>query len=110
MREDQLQISAARYLDVLGLLWCHVANERQTSRMRGGKLKKMGVKPGVPDILVFEARGEYCGLAIELKVGHNKPTPTQLQWMLDLEKRGWKVALCKDIDCVIENVDKYLNQ
>ena len=109
-KEYQLQEAVARYLDVLGVLWCHVANERKTSKLRGGRLKKAGVKSGVPDCLIFEPSGEYCGLAIELKVGYNKPSPAQIQFMLDMEKRGWKTAICKDLDSVISLVDQYLKQ
>ncbi len=108
-KEYQLQEAVARYLDVLGVLWCHVANERKTSRIKGGRLKKAGVKSGVPDCLVFEPSGDYCGLAIELKVGRNKPSDTQIQFMLDMEKKGWKTAICWDLDSVIDLVDEYLN-
>jgi len=108
--EDDLQMAVAKYLDVLGVLWAHCANERKTSLRAGARLKRKGVKSGVPDCLIFEPSGEYCGLAIELKVGYNKPSDTQIQFMLDMEKRGWKTAICKDLDSVISLVDQYLKQ
>ena len=80
--EDNFQISLAKYLDSLNILWFHPANERQlNTRVNkkgvsysplGAKLKKKGVKSGVPDVIIFEARGIYNGLMIELKVGKNK--------------------------------------
>ena len=108
MKEDQLQMATARYLDVRGLLWCHVANERKTSPARGGKLKKMGVKSGVPDCLIFEPRGPFVGLAIELKVGYNKVTDNQDRWIQSLRKRGWHCAIIYDLDDLISLVDTYL--
>ena len=105
--EYQLQEATARYLDAMGVLWCHVANERKTRKISGFRLKKAGVKSGVPDCLIFEPSGQYCGLAIELKVGYNKPSPQQIQFMLDLEKKGWKTTVCYDLDCVIETVAEY---
>ncbi len=108
VKEDQLQIACARYLDYQGVLWCHVANERQTSRARGGKLKAMGVKKGVPDILVFEPRGQCPGMAIELKVGRNKPTQEQEGWLKALQQRGWECQLVYTLDHFIELVDNYL--
>lgn len=108
MKEDQLQIATARYLDIMGLLWCHVANERQTSPARGGKLKKMGVKSGVPDCLIFEPRGPFVGLALELKVGYNKPTENQDKWLNTLRLKGWSCAVVYDLDDVIGIVETYL--
>ena len=62
--ETDFQKTLARFLDQYGVVWCHVANERQTSikQSRGGryyspegnKLKSMGVKKGVPDVMIFE--------------------------------------------------------
>lgn len=107
-KEDQLQIACARYLDYQGVLWCHVANERQTSPARGGKLKAMGVKKGVPDILVFEPRGQCPGMAIELKVGRNKTTKEQEGWLFYLQQRGWLCRVVYTLDQFIELVDTYL--
>ena len=52
--EDDLQMACAKYLDLLGVLWFHCGNERKTSPRAGARLKKKGVKSGVPDILIFE--------------------------------------------------------
>ena len=107
--ETDLQIVCARYLDHLpNVLWCHVANERQTTMMRGGKLKKMGVKSGVPDILIFEGRGGFNGLAIELKFGRNKTTENQNHWLWGLFQRGWQTAVVTNFDEFQKIVDDYL--
>ena len=81
--EDDLQMACARYLDLMGWLWCHVGNERKTSPRAGARLKKKGVKSGVPDILIFEPKGKYNGLAIELKTGKNKLTETKRNGLRD---------------------------
>ena len=48
MTEDQLQIAAMHWIRMSypKAVSFHVANELKTSRMRGGKLKKMGVCKG----------------------------------------------------------------
>ena len=28
---------------------------------------------GMPDVMIFDPRGEYSGFAVELKAGYNKP-------------------------------------
>jgi len=120
MTELQLQQSTARLLDTLGLLWMHPANERKCTPRQGATLKRCGVKRGVPDVLVFthnyrthmEKGFQFCGmkyygLAIELKVGRNKPTAEQKQWLESLERCGWATAVCHDIDEVIAVLKQY---
>ena len=87
--EDDLQMACAKYLDLLGVLWFHCGNERKTSPRAGARLKKKGVKSGVPDILIFEPKGRYNGIAIELKTGNNKLTRNQIKWLERLEQKGW---------------------
>ena len=108
--EDQFQTTIARYLDSLGVLYTHVANERKTSPQAGARLKRKGVKSGVPDILIFEPRAQYNGLAIELKVGYNKISENQTAWLEKLSTNGWMVMWSNDLDKVIETIDNYLNQ
>jgi len=108
--EDDLQMATARYLDVMGLLWCHVANERKTTKQAGARLKKKGVKSGVPDCMVFEPRGKFNGLAIELKIKPNAPTVNQKNWLKRLELKKWHGVVCYNMDQVIEVVDLYLKK
>jgi hypothetical protein len=108
--EAEFQAAVAKYLDYCNVQWCHVANERNTTKLRGAMLKAQGVKSGVPDILIFEPRGKNIGLAIELKVGHNKPTRNQREWLVNLSLRGWKCIWSNSIEEVIETIDNYLYQ
>ena len=68
MTEDALQIATARLLDSTGLVWTHVPNGGLRNKIVAAKLKRMGVKAGVPDVLIFNPAAENCGVAIELKV------------------------------------------
>jgi len=106
--EDNLQMAACTYLDSLNLLWCHVANERKTSKQAGARLKKKGVKPGVPDCMIFEPRGNYIGLVIELKIKPNKISDNQKRWLENLAIKGYKCVVCYDIDEVILVVSNYI--
>ena len=107
MTEDALQIATARLLDSTGLVWTHVPNGGMRNLMVAVKLKRMGVKAGVPDVMVFNPGIYHAGLAIELKVGKNKPSDKQVQWMDDLQACGWATAVCRSIDEVIETIKKY---
>lgn len=107
-KEDDLQKAVARVLDLEGVLWCHVANERKTSVIQGAILKAKGVKPGVPDVLIFEGRGGFSGLAIELKTGYNKPSKNQLKWLYELDFNNWKTVWSNDYDEILKIINEYL--
>lgn len=120
MTEDQLQLDVAKALDLLGWRWMHCPNEGKRSKASGGRLKGHGMKKGVPDVLIFE---DWCdvsshtsaphicdygghGIAIELKVGGNRPTTEQVEWLAALKKRGWMTAVCRDIGDVMDVLRK----
>lgn len=107
-KEDNLQKAVAKYLDSLGVLWCHVANERKTSFQAGKRLKLKGVKSGVPDCLIFEPKNEFTGLALELKIKPNKPTSNQFVWLNSLYSKGWLSDVAYSFDEAKEIIDNYL--
>ena len=113
--EDRLQIAVMDYLRLQypKVLAIHVANERATSPMQGALLKRKGVTAGVPDVLVFHpkmesGRMEYYGLAIELNVGKNKPTPAQKHMLSEFECAGWQTAVCYNFEAAQYEIDQYL--
>ncbi len=105
MTEEELQIQVAQWLNMWGVLWMHCPNEGKRSRRLGAKLKRMGLSPGVPDVLIFEAwqDGDFSGhgIAIELKTAKGRLTTQQEQWLDDLERRGWLTAVCRSLDEVM---------
>jgi hypothetical protein len=105
--EDHFQISAARYLDTRGVLWFHTPNGGLRDKNIARKFKAMGLKPGVPDVLILETRHGYTGFAIELKCGKNDTTEFQDQWIMQLRKRGWKILVTWSLDEFIFEVDSY---
>ncbi len=66
-------------------------NAREAAR-----LKLEGALAGCPDLLCFEpARDDLVvGLAIEMKIGKNKPTPAQAYWHEELRRCRWRVEVC----------------
>ena len=108
-KEDTLQKQVAKYLDLIGVCWCHVANERKTSYSAGKRLKDKGVKSGVPDCLIFDTNKTYNGMALELKIKPNKPTNNQINWLFYLTQRGWFTAVAYSFDDAKEYIDDYFN-
>ena len=87
-KEDVLQHKVMKYLEnkYPGIYAIHVPNEGKRSTFERFKFKYLGGKAGIPDILIFYANKEFNGLAIELKVGYNKPTENQFIAMANLKK------------------------
>ena len=102
---------------VFALRWAfHPANGEYRHPATAAKLKTMGVRPGVPDILlpyhVYDAGVDklYTGLAIELKRSDhsNKPTPEQEQWLLWLDSQDWRCVVCYGAQEAIGVIREYL--
>ena len=68
----------------------------------------MGVVSGMPDIMIFHKNSKYCGLAIELKVGYNKPTENQLSCLKRLKMANWRAEWSNDLDAVMILIDNYM--
>ena len=111
MSENDLQRAVAKVLDYSGLTWQHTPNEGKRTPRSGAMLKAAGMKAGFPDVAIYsppKMRNPYPGpiayhngLAIELKVGKNKPTPAQLKWLDDLRACGWRCEVCYTLDEVL---------
>ena len=109
-KEKDFQIAVANYLRSIGAIFHHSPNEGVMKPQYGALRKKQGVSSGVPDLLIFDKVGNYNGLAIELKVGYNKPTKEQLEWGEALKNNGWLWIWSNDIDVVIDAIDKYFTK
>ena len=101
LTEFQEQVKLAQYLDYNNYCWIHVPNGGNRDAKTGAKMKKQGVKPGVPDVLIFDAYPLGFGIAIELKRKNGNPSDvneSQKEWLEKLSKRGWltKVAFGAD--------------
>ena len=45
---------------------------------------------------------------IEMKVGRNKPTDKQKEWLERLSRNGYKAVVCYGADAAIDTIDKYM--
>ena len=85
-----------------------VPNGGYRNKATAGKLKAMGLKPGVPDIALMIKRGPYSGLWIELKVKKNKPSPEQIEWINHLQSQGFGAMVCVGFQEARDTLIKYL--
>jgi hypothetical protein len=75
-----------------------------------GRLRKEGVKKGVPDLCLPIPRGSFHGLYIELKrTKGGETSPEQRAWLEALAGQGYKAVICKGADKAIEEITNYLD-
>ena len=84
------------------------------------KAKKMRSSRGIPDLLILEPRGNYCGLLIELKREGMNPfkkdgtiksdihLEEQHLMLKNLEAKGYKATFASGYDIAKEIIDNYL--
>lgn len=112
--EDDLQISCFKWIELMRpahpiLEWIiHVPNGGKRPRGAAGKLKAMGVKPGVLDVLLPLPFNGWSGLAIEMKVGSNKTTEQQDDWLQVFEASGYYTAVCYTLEEFMAHVGRFL--
>ena len=73
------------------------------------RLKAEGVRAGVPDIFIAYPMNKKHGLFIEMKVGKNKPTENQKEWLFRLAKNGYAVFTCYSWIEAARTICEYLN-
>lgn len=87
-----------------GVLWFHVPNGGKRDARTGAMMKRMGVKPGVADILLFRANYEdrdVEAFALELKAPGGRPTEAQIKFASDWEKINGFYCCAFDLDVVL---------
>jgi hypothetical protein len=99
MGETEEHIKLALWLDNSGILWLHVPNEGERSNHAQVQMKRMGLKKGAPDFLIFEPpprKVGKVGLAIELKRadGLGRRPEEQKKWLANLRSKGWEAHFC----------------
>jgi hypothetical protein len=87
----------------------HFANERKCSIQQGVLLKKMGVKRGVSDFFLALPLNGKAGLWIELKVGKNKPTKEQTEFLARKTARGYDAVVAWGSESAREFIKTYLS-
>ena len=94
----------------LALLY-HIPNEGKRSKSTGRKMKKEGMKSGIPDIHLPVAKGKYHSLYIELKRRKGSSTSqAQKTWLQLLGKYGNKAVRCYGWEEAAKVIENYLEE
>ena len=108
MSEYDEQCAVVEYCDLKGYPCIHVANEGKRNPATAERLKKSGMRPGFPDLLIPMARGAYHSLFIEMKADGGKPTGEQVEWIHRLREQGMCAWVCIGAVSAIEIIDRYM--
>ncbi len=109
--EASVQSAIVQYLKAAypNTLYCATAGGMKTSYTQAARMKATGYVRGVPDLLIFEPRGSFHGLFIEVKKDEKQyPTKEQKEWVIELNKRGYSAYICKGFDHAKNVIDEYL--
>ncbi len=88
----------------------HIPNGGKRNAREAASLKRQGVKAGVPDICLPVPKGQYHGLYIELKVGKNKTSEYQNEWIEKLKEQNYYVVVCYGWRVAQEVIEHYLEE
>ena len=86
----------------------HVPTGGLRHKSTAGRLKAMGTRRGIPDLLLPIARGGFAGMAIEMKSENGRETDAQkivLRWF---REQCWRVEVAYTSDAAIGAIKDYL--
>jgi hypothetical protein len=111
LSEYDVHAAVAARLDARGVMFFHPPNGTNVaSHKTRGMLKRMGLKAGVPDIIIIDpppAMPEMRGAALELKRTRGVATPAQKDWLTAFEARGWAAAVAKGLEASIAQLQEW---
>ena len=102
--EAKLQIAVADYCMWRSIPMLHIANERKCSIGYGMQLKRMGVRAGVSDCFFLRPTHYPCAW-LELKIGNNKPTALQMEFIQEMRSYGHFADWVNSFDKAVAIID-----
>jgi hypothetical protein len=88
----------------------HVPNGGKRNVIEAARLKREGVRAGVPDLILPVARGNYHGLFIEMKANKGKATQKQNEWIEKLQAQGYLAVVCNGWEEAKALLQNYLHK
>lgn len=109
--EEQEQRILMQWIELRGLDAFHVPNGGHRNKIVASRLKGIGVRRGVPDVIVITTpnTGEFCGVAIELKRKGTPPSalqPHQNEWLQKFRENGWCAFVARGAGEAIDRLEK----
>lgn len=100
--------SACRGYGLLPLHLFAIPNGGSRGAIEAVNLKRSGVRPGVPDLMLAKPVNGHNGLFIEMKIEGGRVSPEQDAAIEALRAQGYKCAVCWSHMEAIECITRYL--
>ena len=111
--EDQEQADVIKWANARpwGQYLLHIANETVGGKARVLRNIALGVRKGVPDLLMPVPMHGYHSLWIEMKrSGGGTVSREQRAWVEALNKMGHRAVVCHGADEAIAELSKYMDE
>ncbi len=114
--EQQELMALIEWADIKSIPLVHHVNEGARTPRGGTIMKRMGLRPGFPDLSLNRAHGGYFGLFIELKCKRNycpgemrtKTWILQREWLTRLANEHYYSIMCYGQDHARMVIEHYL--
>ena len=111
MTEEKIQNQCILWFDKkypkYRLLLVHHYNNPRNA-IQGSKLKGLGLKKGIPDLVLYVPNKKYNALFIEMKNETGKLQSQQVKYSEILPEMGYKWELCRSLDNFKKIITSYL--
>jgi len=87
-----------------GVVWWHTPNGEARHAAIGGKLRALGTRSGMPDLMMLRAGQLY---ALELKREGGRVTNSQLATLSDLQAAGAVIAVAYGLDDALATLTRW---
>lgn len=110
--ESDIQIRVVNWLRVNhpGVIFTNSPAGVKMSIGQAMKMKRMGYLSGTPDLMIFEPRGKFHGLFIEIKRQEGTIQNNQKELIAALNIRGYAASVERGFDNVTKAIETYLQQ
>lgn len=108
MSEHDEQVAVVEYCDLNSIPVFHIPNGGYRRKSEAARMKAEGVRPGVPDLCIPVARGDYHSLYIEMKAPGGRPTEEQVAWIHRLRANGMCAYCCEGACNAVALIDAYM--
>jgi hypothetical protein len=107
--EHEEQHMFTEFLKCSGLLYTATPVRAFTTARQRAANTRGGYVSGAPDVMIFEPRGKYHGIMIEMKRRKGgRISPEQTDFLARLEARGYRACVAHGADEAKRLVQKYL--
>lgn len=111
IEQEKFNVWFSTFLEPKGYKWFHSPNGGRRNPIEGAKLKRLGVKKGIPDLILPMGRNSYHGLVIELKRVDGKLSDLsfeQKEWLEWFKGQRWSAHVAFGFEHAKRIVLEYL--